>query len=319
MDYYKVQDIIDRRVDPFTGAVEYLVRWEGYADADNTWEPRQLLVECCADMVQSIDQQCMEKTDGVLARWRQCTPRFAPKRGSSRKAKRPRGDTEVSAPPPTETLMGVLVRDGATRAAAVMLGELILTEGASRATKVRRRKAKINTSETATLCRPAVQLAKQWQASCADAVLREAAGLTATPAVGHFALQHPDAGVADGDASAARHIKILGIAPADACVSGQPYVCPSTFVPWLGVEATERLVQQSVAGRPWLAQRAQDLVAPQCDMVVRFCDTSHVSPTTEGTEDVEVLAMPLTVFREAYPQLLIDYLLNNSMIMECSR
>ena len=37
-DYDEIEKIVDKRVDS-DGKVEYLVKWKGYDDKENTWEP----------------------------------------------------------------------------------------------------------------------------------------------------------------------------------------------------------------------------------------------------------------------------------------
>ncbi|CAG7819494.1 unnamed protein product [Allacma fusca] len=39
---YQVERIVDKRI--FKGKVEYLVKWSGYPESDNTWEPRSNFV-----------------------------------------------------------------------------------------------------------------------------------------------------------------------------------------------------------------------------------------------------------------------------------
>jgi len=43
--YYEIEKLLDKRINPITGVVEYLVKWEGYSNDENTWEPETRLVE----------------------------------------------------------------------------------------------------------------------------------------------------------------------------------------------------------------------------------------------------------------------------------
>ena len=44
-EYYEIEKLLDQRTNPITGVVEYLVKWEGYSNAENTWEPEPRLIE----------------------------------------------------------------------------------------------------------------------------------------------------------------------------------------------------------------------------------------------------------------------------------
>ncbi|XP_002740612.1 chromobox protein homolog 3-like isoform X1 [Saccoglossus kowalevskii] len=55
---YQVEKVVDKKVNKH-GKIEYLLKWKGYSDAENTWEPKDNLD--CPDLISEFETKLKDK------------------------------------------------------------------------------------------------------------------------------------------------------------------------------------------------------------------------------------------------------------------
>ncbi|CAC9467841.1 conserved hypothetical protein [Leishmania infantum JPCM5] len=359
MAYYTAEEITDRRINEDDGAIEYAVKWEGFA-GEITWEKRHQLTENCAETVQAVDQRCMDATDEELERWRDGKWKRGAKRAHDspplvstaterRKRSRSVSPAAVEDLEQVEVLNGLLLRPprgdsrnddacGAQHAeeegTILMLGEVVLAEEASailNGTGGYRKKRKTATVSTAVALHtaPALDIEKRWRDMHGQSLLHSIeVARSVTPFHPHFRLHGCDPATRCAmalEVERSSHLRIISIAPPLMTHSGAVFGLPVALGPLVGEKDVEQLRQSVQLESPLFGSAAQELVKPHVEqMVVRYI-IPEVTPATvddPATPTTElfpahgrIASMPLSVFRVVFPQLLIDYLLTNSVVL----
>ena len=69
---YVVEKIVDKRVSK-SGKTEYFLKWKGYGDEDNTWEPKEIV--SCKDMIADFEKKLKEKKTTPAAKRKSDSPK----------------------------------------------------------------------------------------------------------------------------------------------------------------------------------------------------------------------------------------------------
>ncbi|KAI5685262.1 hypothetical protein MNV84_01970 [Leishmania braziliensis] len=216
----------------------------------------------------------------------------------------------------------------------LMLGEVVLAEEAStilNRTGGHQKKRKPTTASTAAALHtaPALEIEKRWRDAHGQSLLHSIErAQSITPFYPSFRLHACDSATRCAltlEAKRSSHLRIISIAPPLMTHSGAVFGLPVALDPLVGEKDVEQLRLSVQLESPLFSSAAQELVKPHVEqMVVRYIIPEEVpatvgDPATPTTElfpvHGRIASMPLSVFRVVFPQLLIDYLLKNSVVL----
>lgn len=253
----------------------------------------------------------------------------------------------------TEVLSGVLLRPphrqsngdacgvphrAAEEGTVLLLGEVVLAEEAAAAlnrsgSHHKKRRLPATGAAVALHTAPALELEKRWRETHGQTLLHSVeAAQSITPFHSSFRLYGEDA-AADARRAVAQELerssrlRIISIAPPSTTRSGAVYGAPVALDALVGERDVEQLHLSVQLESPLLSGTAAELVKPHVEqLVVRYVIPDPApAPTSNAASAApvndlfpasgRVTSMPLSVFRVAFPQLLIDYLLEHSVVL----
>ncbi|KAG5483131.1 hypothetical protein CUR178_04704 [Leishmania enriettii] len=323
------------------------ITWEKRQQlTENCAETVRVVDQRCMD---ATDEELGRWRDGEWCRDAKRTPCSPPLIGATtgqRKRSRSVSPAAGKNSEQAEVVSGLLLcprrgysRDDAVRAAEhvseegtiLMLGEVVLSEEVSAmlnragGNPKKRRLATAATPHTA----PALDVAKRWRDTHGQSLLHSIeVAQTITPFHPSFRLHGRDPAARCAmalEAERSSHLRIISIAPPLTTRSGSVFGLPVSLDSLVGKKDMEQLLLSVQLESPLLGNAAQELAKPHVEqMVVRYIipEAAPVpagSPVTTAAELLpvqgRVASMPLSVFRLVFPQLLIDYMLRNSVIL----